>query len=79
MKIDVGFENGCQVPTINIINPDNIELKGAALQYFNGVNSGIYKINIYSNMSNEIKETMFTLDDSFIKLKIVDEHTYKVI
>ena len=64
---------------IRIINPNNIELKGNALQFFNDVNNGTHEINMYWNMSNDIKDLMFNRDSTFIKLKRVDENTYKVI
>jgi hypothetical protein len=64
---------------IRIINPDNIELKGIALKFFNAVNAGEHEINIFTNYQNDLKDLMFTPDNSTIKLKRVDEHTYKVI
>ena len=64
---------------MKIINPDNIELKGIALRFFNGVNNGDDEIVMYINMSNDYKDYTFTTDNSTIKLQRVDEHTYKVI
>ena len=64
---------------MKIINPNNIELKGIALSFFNGVNNGNDEIVMYINMSNDYKDYTFTPDNSTIKLKRVDEHTYKVI
>lgn len=72
-------EYGNSTMDIRITNPDNIELKGIALQYFNAVNNGKHEINIFTNYQNDLKDLMFTPDNSTIKLQRVDEHTYKVI
>lgn len=64
---------------IRIINPDNIELKGIALQYFNAVNNGLDKIPMYNNFKNDYKDLTFIIDNTNIKFQRIDENTYKVI
>ena len=73
------MDYGNSTMDIRITNPNNIELKGNALQFFNDVNNGTHEINMYWNTSNQIKDLLFTRDSSFLKLKKTDENTYKVI